>query len=425
MALQSGVVQFRGKLGQTVGRRNGNKSITTTVTRNMNVLAVAPATVSNPKTAKQASQRMKMRAAINFYRGLRDILNHSWQGTAYRAQSRNEFMQRALNDASLVIPFLTKGDTRFVPGSYPLSSGSLAPVNVVGLEDPNHFVTTLALGSSQWSTIGQLSADIINHNVGFVNGDKIVFIVVNSATSVVGEQPASQNDYYFTPVALSFVLDVDSVLPIEGTEPFNVLSVTTTGGKMTFDFGSEFLTPVAAAVIHTRVPDNGSATWQRSNSFFYLAESLLALFMDPAQFNIALASYQSKEANVNSDWYLNIGTFEGRGESSISQADIVVSNVNIGTLPASGQMASVNVGATGALTINGVVYIVISEVQTSGNGRYLTRADGNSLYLGVEAIPELKSRIEAKGYNTIQADVVTSVYGIDVITTDVPGEDEP
>lgn len=422
MALQSGVVQFRGKLGQTVGRRNGNKSITTTVTNNMNVLAVAPAAVSNPKTAKQASQRMKMRAAVNFYRGLRDILNHSWQGKAYKAQSRNEFMQRALNDPSLVVPFLTKGDTRFVPGSYDISSGSLAPVNVEGLEDPNMFITNLKVISDSWDTVGQLSADIINNNVGLLDGDKLVFIVVDSRVNTYGETPASQNDYYFTPVALSFVLNSQSIDPMGAVEPFNVMTVSATGHKLSFDFGAEFQTPVAAAVVHTRVPDNGATTWQRSNSKFYLANSLLEMFMDPSQFNIALASYQSVGANVNSDWYLNIGTFDSDGLSDASGADVAVTQIASLTLPAYGSIGSQSVSNVGAVSINGRTYIVISEVIGTNQSRQFTAQTGtDTLQMQDTTYQYAKERLDSAGYMTITTTQASNVYGVTV----QPSEDRP
>ncbi len=427
MALQSGVIQFRGKLGRTVGRRNGNESIKTVTTRGMNVLATAPETVSNPKTAKQASQRMRMRAAVNFYRGLSFILNHSWQGTPYKAKSRNRFMQYALQSDSTVIPFLTKGDERFVPGDYLLSTGALVGAQVTNI-DSDVCQTTIKLQQSSFSTVGALVQDIIASNGGFVAGDKLTFVIAMYGTTLAGEQPASQNDLWFKPLSLQLVLNPDDATTLAYFETNNFLSLSHNSGKLTFEFVQIPGIVCAGAVIQSRVPADGSTSWQRSNARFYLDDIVLDNFMTADQYNIALASYQGSEANVNSDWYLNFAAYDGDGLSSGSNSTATLFSLPSIQLPeytaqsytypavTLSNVAVLNVGRNASVIVN-------PSSNGSGQLAYYNKV-GTMKISEASAVNHLRARLQAAGYSAMDLTDAIS-YGVIVSSSDEPQEDTP
>lgn len=426
MALQSGIIQFRGKLGRTVGRRNGNESIKTVTTRGMNVIATAPETVSNPKTAKQASQRMRMRAAVNFYRGLSFILNHSWQGTPYKAKSRNRFMQYALQSDSTVIPFLTRGDERFVPGDYLLSTGALVGAQVTAI-DSDVCKTTIKMQQSTHSTVGALVQDIIASNGGFVAGDKLTFVIAMYGTTLAGEQPASQNDLWFKPLSLQLVLNPDDETTLADFETSNFLTLSADNGKLIFEFQQIAGIVCAGAVIQSRVPADGSTTWQRSNARFYLDDIVLQNFMTAEQYNIALASYQGSEANVNSDWYLNFAAFGSNGLSTGGSSSSTLFSVASIYLPDYNQggttEAAVTLNNVAAIMQSGTPKIIIGRQDSTVPSSYFNVVN-NSAITQADAIGNLQLRLQALGYETLNTSQMGS-YGIEIIWADAPQEDTP
>ena len=80
--------------------------------------------VANPKTAAQAQQRIKMRAAQNFYNALAPVLDRARQGVKYGGLTRQDFMSAALKMQD-GYPSIEKGDPAAVPGEYLVAKGSL------------------------------------------------------------------------------------------------------------------------------------------------------------------------------------------------------------------------------------------------------------------------------------------------------------
>lgn len=319
MAKQTGIFQFKGKLGTVVGRRNFQRQLLSKVEHNMNVVGIAPSSVYNPKTTFQASQRMRMRAAVNFYRQIGYILNHSWQGTKYKSPSRNRYMQLALRKGNYAIPFLEKGDASFVPGEYPVSEGGLMGIEVVGINN-NQVYTGLIAGDSELESVADVSNAIINNNAGFYNGDKLTFIFV--------QERYANNMPFYNAVSVQLILDTSYTTLWEDMESMK-LGISEIDGKFVFSLSGSASTNgycKAAAIIHVRAPQSsgGSSAWQRSNSSMFVHEDILNRYMSSDAFNTALASYQQDNADVNSDWYLNTGAENNGGISgNNSQPELV------------------------------------------------------------------------------------------------------
>lgn len=314
---------WTGKLANTVGYllKNSNNNVT------QGVRAYQPI-VSNPKSEPQATQRMKMTAALNFYRQLGTILNNAWQGTKYGTESRQKFMSLAMSQIT-GIPFVDKGNKKFYPGEFPVAQGSI-PTQSVTTFDTSHgavtsLKTTLNVSSLASLTWGDVSQDLINQNFGIKNGDKLTFIMV------------AENNGEYAPVYTYVILNTQNDDPASQVLANSKLLLNTVADKMAFAINAFATTQlatssmVAAAIIVSRYPSAGN-TWERSNATMKCSDAYLALMMGTERFNNAAATYMNKSTNLSSDWYLNVGVdgkgtivSGGAGDSNLS----IVSQENI------------------------------------------------------------------------------------------------
>lgn len=283
----------KGKVGNMVAYKNPNTNNADTT-----VVRAYTANVKNPKTRKQAEQRMRMLPAQNFYRAFRTLLDHSWQGVKYGGRSYAKFMKMALADKTLAIPYQEKGDSSFVPGPYPMASGSLMAVGVLPIEDSANFVhTSLVLSSFQpgvGATVGQFSQDLINSNNGFEDGDFLTFIQVSYSN---GE---------FITTFKRLKLDISSTDLFGATYPGLDSDSVQGADYVSFNLLSGEI--VGAAVIHSREPEQGSTTWLRSNASMVLAAGAISGYRTAEAEAKAIESYMSRAGETNSHWYLNGGT---------------------------------------------------------------------------------------------------------------------
>lgn len=255
--------------------------------------------VSNPKTRSQALQRMKVRAAQNFYNTLAPILNRAMQGVKYGGMTRNEFMKYALSMRSS--PAVEKGSSVAIPGNYLLSKGSLpgfAPKAFSSFEvefkAPFSIDTAIEAEHNYQLTSGDVSK--ITANGAIKEGDQITIIVFNT-TKVFYE---------------SFLVAVGST--IKGIN----------GGYYVFNEDVLMLVNQdnvsAAAVILSR--KNGNK-YERSTAYLALYEEsdFIKEAYSTQAINAALATYQ-KSVSVNSestDWPVEPeDDGQGTGVASIS-----------------------------------------------------------------------------------------------------------
>lgn len=260
------------------------------------------AEISNPQSEGQRAQRMKLAPANAFYRALRELLNHSWEGVRYRARSHSYFMKQALGSSTLAWPFVPKGYIGLVPGTYPVSRGSLIGANVTGFVNAsgaNAAVSDINLGAFSFTaegvTFGQLSAAIVSNNPAFQNGDQITFVVVKQF-----------GDSYI-PAYYEMVLDTTSLQAL-GTSDLlrNVtLSKSASGNYLQFTVGGADLVVVGAAIIQSRKSTTSASGYLRSTTDLTVANSIFNLWMTVDAYNAALATYKNGSGDSVSEWYLN------------------------------------------------------------------------------------------------------------------------
>lgn len=349
MAKQVGLFgNWTGKLANTVGYRiplSANK-----ITQG--VRAYQPI-VANPRSESQATQRMKMTAAVNFYRQLQVILNNAWQGQKYGSKSRQYFMSMAMSQLT-GIPFVDKGDKRFYPGEYRVSQGSIPEQPIQDIQSGGLITTSLIIAgaSSLAKTWGELSQEIINSNFGIKDGDKITFI------SVIRKNGQYLPAYTFVILNTESTEQAAAVFTASNIYPsqnevngsyylaFNIVGATAANNDT-----------VAAAMIVSRYPQSGT-TWERSNATMFCTTAYKTEMMGAARYAAAAATYLNSASTLSSDWYLNSG---------LSGSD----NVN----PAGGSSDS-NIQVT---SVNNVEFTLTNTEGTQGQASIaiVTYSDGS------------------------------------------------
>lgn len=324
MARQQGIIRFTGRLGNTVGylAKDGKGN-------SFDASRVLAAQVTNPQTVAQMTQRMKMAPVVNFYRGLRGILDHSWQTVKYGEPSRLFFYSQTLRALSSAgVPYIVKGDKQFVPWSFPISSGSI-PVSmapVIASEIQSSYASSLALkvtdegdvsDASQETTIAALSA-VLKQFLGVNEGMQVTFIFV------------FENNGAFIPVFHRVIVDTTDENLVYNLG-FDVTAVGVDSNSylmFTDNTNSAAVAPldcVASGIIVSALVNN---TWQRNNASLVIAESLRTLYNSQAAWDNMIQSYRT-ETNTSSDWYLNGGEDEG-GSSTVATVKEVTLTTSLG-----------------------------------------------------------------------------------------------
>lgn len=364
MAYQLGVIQYRGKLGATIGRKKS-------AGQRANTIAARPQVISNPRSTAQAAQRMKMAPAVNFYRALRDILNHSWQGVSYGGASHSKFMKEAMR--APIYPFIPKGCTAPVPAPYKISIGSLFPVTVtVDTEDQIYVaVTSLVVNVAYlgaFSTLGQLSQRIIDNNPQIQDGDQLTFIsaIMGDVVDVLDRGAMFRYS--------RFVIDTKSTDPIPTSVVYpNEREYVNINGallgihdEMYLSFthatldeaGDNFFEAGAAVIVSRPSITKGKVTWERSSQSLVMSESVKEYLTRTSRYDECLETYKNSYS-ANSDWYLNGGKNGGSG-SSQGQATVTL---NIG----GGFENSVDVSGGGTFNIGDTVTVTTALKSTVVN----------------------------------------------------------
>lgn len=148
------------------------------------------ASVANPRTLAQMEQRTKWANLVNFYRA-----NSSWMKYAYETKKSNQseynkFMSLNVPSARIYLPKSIASQGGCVVDAYQMTQGSLASIEVQ--EGTNEWVTNLMLPAAfeitAISTVGEVSAALLQQNPAIREGDQLSFIrltqQVNSNTGV-------------------------------------------------------------------------------------------------------------------------------------------------------------------------------------------------------------------------------------------------
>jgi hypothetical protein len=302
MAKQIGVVQISGALGEVVGAKKsaGQKH---------NIIRVRAYEPKNPRTDDQMIQRLKAKAATNIYAALKGILNHSFEGVKYGAPSRNYFLQQAMLMAEGTFPWLVKGDSNPIPGSYLISKGSIAPLALSFSDDTPAINIGLPVDAelSEITSLplGAFGGMLQRNGIASV-GDQLTFVTITRVSV--------NSRYSFQPTIVRMVMDNDTETLVGDWAYNNGITLgLTQDKKLTFKatkFGAGTLCFGAAIIISRPVVDenNNTVDWQRSTQYIVMNddEEVQAIFANTAK-AAAIASFKKATADPKSAWYLNQG----------------------------------------------------------------------------------------------------------------------
>lgn len=324
MAKGSRLGVMRGKIGNEVLYK-----ITNSNNNEQQGTRVYQANVTNPRTERQAAQRMKMTPAVNMYRALGQILDHSFQGVKYGGRSHSEFMKRAMN-LQTGYPYVSKGNLTPYPGKYTISTGSLPPISV-DFEASGMIIKGSSVNGSQIpNTVGEISNLILNSIPGVAIGDQLTFVFaqVGGISSVANFTPDMAIYWHIG----RFVVNPDNTATRLAWETSQGMNISLSSNKifvssqLSFANGSVLL---AAACILSRPPKNEGGTWQRSTTELLLADGYENVMMSITAYQQALESYQNTEKIISSDWYLNNGNGDPTTNAAGSAATISGGQVTI------------------------------------------------------------------------------------------------
>lgn len=292
---QGGVFGYlRGKVGSvTYSVLKGDKSSSG---KTEQVVRALPDSVSNPKTAAQVMQRMKLAPAQKFYSAFVDLLSNAFQGIAYGDASRRHFMGLAMSAEG---PYVQKGVDRFIPAAYPFSQGSLPSV---GIEPFNGGATVITLAN----TVAEGVTTITNEEFAQLLG--------------VG------TDYQFTVAVVNNVngVFIPSYIPFETRMTIADLPA----GTLAIADGHVAVSPVAlgldasamvACCIVLSVQDPAGG-WLRSTQEMVISNELRNSLYGADALEAAIYSYQDGTTvnGVNSEWYYNLGLAQAWGGKLIT-----------------------------------------------------------------------------------------------------------
>lgn len=159
-------MMLKGKIGDTSYYVAESRQLARQALNNSNYGATAS------RTDVQQNRRVRWANLVNFYSG-----NKAWMKKAYEnlkpgVSIFNRFIQLNVNTAQVA---LTKSEAQakiWVPASYRVSQGSLAPIT----DAEGGTVTTLEITKDDATTLGELSQNLIQNNPALQNGDAIVCV---------------------------------------------------------------------------------------------------------------------------------------------------------------------------------------------------------------------------------------------------------
>lgn len=399
MAKQLGVIQYSGKMGNTVGRKKAGSA------RNIVSVKVDP---SNPKTYKQAVQRAVFAAAKNFRNAFPDILNHSFQGVKYGQDSLNRFTKlatlRSGDDFPSWIP-QKKGMQEIIPQPWPVSRGSVgAPTNVTVMATDISTPFIAADGATA-TTAGAGYEALLAACPYLKNGDMLTVLLI-FATAALAD---NIEDNTFVPVYDRFIIDSASEAALDNTgilvSETGLLKFSLDDGLITMANNPSGVVYCGAAVIISR--QNGDkASWLRSGSDMAVSASYLSKYHTANKVDEAINTFMATTGSASSDWYLNETGSNGGGSAAIT----VVSINNI------------NVSALGVATDNRIAVATMSDgtKRAVSNGTYICFKDAVS---GLQYYDVEGRRANSTNLATIQAvDADVTDY---IVNTSATEADQP
>lgn len=201
---------------------------------------------SASRTRPQMERRVRWANLVNFYKAI-----SFWQPKAYETKAKgqtdyNIFMSLNINGSVVGLTKEMALNGCSVVEGYNVSRGSLPSLQAVGNIVQNgwawNIALTITIGSS--TTVGQLSADIIDNNPDFRQGDNLAFIIFKNTQ-------ATNTFPYASCVYSELTLDRNSTVLLQSVNLMDRL-VKSSQNTLGATFGASGSKEAGGVLIHTR-----------------------------------------------------------------------------------------------------------------------------------------------------------------------------
>lgn len=286
---QGGTFGFlRGKVGSVSYSVINAKSSSSGKTEQ--IVRALPESVTNPQTASQAMQRMKLAPAQKFYNAFSELLSNAFQGVAYGDASRRHFMSLVMKQEG---PYIQKGVDRFIPAAYPFSEGSLPSVGIEPFSG-GASVITLANTTSE----ADVTNEVLAAALGVTSDYQITIAVVNNVNGI------------FMPSYIGYANRLTiAELPAGTLDKDASDHITINPAALGLDMSAM----VACCIVLSM--QDASGNWLRSQQEMIISNELRASLYSADALEAAIYSYQENNTvnGINSEWYYNLGMSQAWG----------------------------------------------------------------------------------------------------------------
>lgn len=255
---------------------------------------------ANPRTTRQAGQRMRMYPAQAVYGVLKDTIERSWQGVKYGQMTRQAYLKSALR--SEFFPAVTKGDGVVVPGPYQIAKGTLNEIYTTLSEDGEANFSLVMTEEPETDSIASWSSVLLQDNPSLKEGDQITFVMCYTSNS---------SNVQFNWAVVSFYLSLTDQTTVSSL--FNGYGLNLTKNEEGEDLnlsalGNEYI--YAAACIVSRE----GTTPLRSNATLAVNAAALPDYYDVQSRARARRSYMNPLTVQTTDWPVDPGDQGGGSE---------------------------------------------------------------------------------------------------------------
>lgn len=205
------ITNLKGRVGNVVYRTRAGE----------NIASERPATVKNPRSYAQQTQRMAMSTVIQAYSGLKELCDHSFEGVSNGAESMAKFMSLNLNIMKgKNSNFNLKGNASPIPNPYIIAKGSLNEPAFETYGYSGVLGTFMELTDVPQTDIADLTVQQLHDFLGIELGDQITFvdITIDPSGSGYGDDYMEQPPYKLIYSRVIFKL-TSGALPITLSTP--------------------------------------------------------------------------------------------------------------------------------------------------------------------------------------------------------------
>lgn len=276
--------------------------------------------IKNPKTTAQQMQRAIMRTAINAYKVIKSICDHSFEGVSYGANSYSEFLKLNLNMLRTTAAegngqdqksFLPKGYNGLTAMPWVLSKGTIDWVGVQTQFNAQGVHVVFNANTTGISSIEEVKYEDFIDFYGLQPGDQLTLIAFPKRNDDGGAS-------CIAPIISRIILVSGNGLPEDAMfnasgKVINQNSRNENADAWTFQFATGRISAnisnpsdyIGAAAIISR--QNADGSWKRSPAIMELnsAEQLAGYSLWKA------AVLLSAQIDTESSWYLNNANEEG------------------------------------------------------------------------------------------------------------------